>query len=44
MYAEMVAMALGVLLFLSGDTQTGIILFAVGAVAHFAMGGFGTGF
>lgn len=44
MYLEMIAMALGALLFISGDTLTGLILFGVGAAVHFGMGGFGTGF
>ncbi len=44
MYLEMVAMAVGGLLFFTGDTLTGLILFGIGAAVHFGMGGFATGF
>lgn len=44
LYAEMVMMALGAIMFLSGDTVNGGALFLLGAAIHVALGGFATGF
>lgn len=44
MYLEMVAMGIGILLFLTGDTIAGIVVFGLGAAVHFGLGGFETGF
>ncbi|GEM_PF-1942117 len=44
LYAEMIMMAIGALMFVSGDAVNGGALFLLGAVIHFGMGGFATGF
>ncbi len=44
MYLEMVAMAVGAWMFVTGDSVTGGIVFLAGAAVHFGMGGFATGF
>ncbi len=43
-YAEMVMMALGTIMVLSGDAVNGGALILLGAAIHFGMGGFATGF
>ncbi len=44
LYAEMIMMAVGALMVVSGDTVNGGALFLLGAAIHFGMGGFATGF
>ena len=44
LYIDMIAMGLGALFLFQGNLNDGLVLFAIGAVAHFAMGGFETGF
>ena len=44
LYLDMIAMGVGALILLQGNLNDGLLLFAVGTVLHFSMGGFETGF
>ncbi|MEK6843164.1 MAG: hypothetical protein AABY04_01630 [Candidatus Micrarchaeota archaeon] len=43
MFVDMILMGIGILMYLQGNSDA-IWIFGVGAVLHFASGGFSTGF